>query len=112
VFGLGLVVGIVAWTVFGNGASQQIDPSHVSGTIASPTPSGSVAVTVPEAGVSGSVAVVDRGSVTQVHLTVDRGGTEWVFDVPARAEPGQSVVLRVVKSGETVFERAVHPVEP
>jgi anti-sigma factor RsiW len=112
VFGLGLVVGIVAWTVFENGASKQIDPSRVSGTIASPTPSGVVPVAVPEAGVSGSVAVVDRGSVTQVHLTVDEGGTEWVFDVPARAEPGQSVVLRVVKSGETVFERAVHPVEP
>jgi hypothetical protein len=63
--------------------------------------------------VSGSVAVVDRGPGTQIRLKVDAdGGTEWVFDVPDRAEPSQSVVLRVVKSGETVFEGAVQPVQP
>jgi anti-sigma factor RsiW len=112
VFGLGLVVGIVAWAVFETGASNRIDPSQVSGTIATPSPAGVVPVAVPEAGISGSVAVVDHGSVTQVHLTVDTGGTEWVIDVPARAEPNQSVVLRVVKAGETVFERAVPPVKP
>jgi hypothetical protein len=68
---------------------------------------------VPEAGVAGSVAVVDHGPVTQVRLKVDEsGGTEWVIDVPDRAEPAQSVVIRVVKSGETVFEEAVQPGQP
>jgi hypothetical protein len=70
-------------------------------------------VSVPEVGVSGSVAVLDRGSVTQVRLKVDgAGGVEWVFDVPDRDEPNQSVVLKVVESGETVFEGTVPPVEP
>lgn len=113
VFGVGLVAGVAVWSAFGGGSSKQpIDPSHVSGALTKVPPSGTVPVAVPEAGVSGSVAVVDRGSVTQVRLWVDEGGTEWVFDVPVRAEPNQSVVLRVVKSGETVFERAVRPVEP
>jgi hypothetical protein len=69
-------------------------------------------VAVPEAGVAGSVAVLDRGPVTQVRLKVDAEGTEWVFDVPDRAEPTHSIVLRVVKSGETVFEGTVEPVKP
>jgi hypothetical protein len=69
-------------------------------------------VSVPKAGVSGSVAVLDRGAVTQVRLKVDGGGVEWVFDVPDRDEPNQSVVLKVVESGETVFEGTVPPVEP
>jgi anti-sigma factor RsiW len=110
-FGLGLAAGAVILAVVRPGTP--VDPSQVSGTLATPAASGSMPVAVPEAGVSGSVAVVDRGPVTQVRLKVDAdGGTEWVFDVPDRAEPTQSVVLRVVKSGETVFEGAVHPVEP
>jgi hypothetical protein len=56
--------------------------------------------------------VLDRGPVTQVRLKVDAEGTEWVFDVPDRAEPTHSIVLRVVKSGETVFEGTVEPVKP
>jgi hypothetical protein len=48
-----------------------------------------------------------------VHLKVDgEEGIEWVFDVPNRDEPTRSVVLRVVKSGETVFQGTVPPVEP
>ena len=110
-FGLGLAAGAVILAVVRPG--QPVDPSQVSGTLATPGATGSMPVAVPEAGVSGSVAVVDRGPVTQVRLKVDAdGGIEWVFDVPDRAEPTQSVVLRVVKSGETVFEGAVHPVEP
>lgn len=113
-FGLGLVAGVVILTVAHN--SRGVDPSQVAGTIA--PPSGSpIPVVVPEAGVSGSVTVVDHGHVTQVHLQVDpAGGTEWVIDVPngtnGRAEPSQSVVIRVVKSGETVFEEAVRPAQP
>ncbi len=110
-FGLGLAAGAIILAVVRPG--QPVDPSQVSGTLVTPGASGYMPVAAPEAGVSGSVAVVDRGSVTQVHLKVDAdGGTEWVFDVPDRAEPTQSVVLRVVKSGETVFEGPVHPVEP
>jgi hypothetical protein len=109
-FGVGLVAGAVILAVVQS--EEPVDPSQVSGTIAGPGSVGSMPVAVPEAGVSGSVAVVDRGPVTQVRLKVDEGGTEWVFDVPDRAEPTQSVVLRVVKSGETVFEGAVRPVEP
>lgn len=109
-FGLGLAAGALI-LAFARGEGG-IDPSQVSGTMA--TPAGRpVPVVVPEAGVSGSVAVVDRGASTQIRLIVDeQGGTEWVFEVPERAEPTQSVVLRVVKSGETVFEGAVQPVEP
>ena len=113
-FGLGLAAGVVILTVAHN--SRGVDPSQVAGTIA--TPSGSpIPVVVPEAGISGSAAVVDHGQVTQVHLQVDAaGGTEWVIDVPNRtenrAEPSQSVVIRVVKSGETVFEEAVQPAQP
>jgi hypothetical protein len=110
-FGLGLAAGAVILAV-ARGSAPTVDPSQVSGTIV--TPAGvPMLVEVPEAGVSGSVAVVDRGPTTQVRLLVDKeGGTEWVIDVPNRAEPSQSVVIRVVKSGETVFEEAVHPVEP
>ncbi len=106
-FGLGLAAGAIILAVVRPGP---VDPGLVSGTMATP-PGGSLPVAVPEAGVSGSVVAFDRGPVTQVHLRVD-GGIEWVFDVPDRAEPTQSVVLRVVKSGETVFEGAVRPVEP
>lgn len=110
-FGLGLAAGAIILAVVRPG--QPVDPSQVSGTLATPDASGYMPVAVPGAGVSGSVAVVDRGPVTQVHLKVDAdGGTEWVIDVPDRAEPTQSVVLRVVKSGETVFEGPVHPIEP
>ncbi|HXV12681.1 MAG TPA: hypothetical protein VEC56_00615 [Candidatus Krumholzibacteria bacterium] len=110
-FGLGLAAGAFVLALVRPGTP--VDPSQVSGTLANPGATGSMPVAVPEAGVWGSVAVVDRGPVTQVHLQVDgQGGTEWVFDVPNRAEPSQSVVLRVVKSGETVFEGAVRPVEP
>lgn len=111
IFGLGLAAGAIILAVFRPGLP--VNPSQVSGTLANPGSVGSMPVAVPEAGVSGSVAVVVRGPVTQVHLQVDgQAGTEWVFDVPNRAEPAQSVVLRVVKSGETVFEGAVRPVEP
>lgn len=110
-FGLGLAAGLVILLVLPTGPS--VDPSHVSGTISTPPrTTGSMPVSVPEAGVSGSVAVLDRGSVTQVRLKVDGGGVEWVFDVPDRDEPNQSVVLKVVESGVTVFEGTVLPVEP
>lgn len=110
-FGLGLAAGAVILAMVRTG--QPVDPSHVAGTLALPASTGSMPVAVPEAGLSGSVAVVDRGPGTQIRLKVDADGvTEWVFDVPDRAEPGQSVVLRVVKSGETVFEGAVQPVQP
>ncbi|MCI0452770.1 MAG: hypothetical protein L0Z51_10340 [Candidatus Latescibacteria bacterium] len=110
-FGLGLAAG--AFLLAAVRPGLPVDPSQVSGTLATPPATGTLPVAVPEAGVSGSVAVVDRGPVTQVRLQVDSaGGTEWVFEVRDRAEPAQSVVLRVVKSGETVFEGAVHPVEP
>ncbi len=110
-FGLGLVAGVVILTVIRS--AQPVDPSQVAGTFATPEASGSMPIAIPEAGVLGSVAVVDHGRVTQIRLEVDgEGGTEWVFDVPDRAEPTQSVVLRVVRSGETVFEGAVRPVEP
>lgn len=117
-FGLGLAAGAVVLLVLPSGrpsdVARGVDPSHVSGTISTPSrATGSLPVAVPEVGVSGSVAVLDRGAVTQVRLKVDgEGGAEWVFDVPNRDEPTQSVVLRVVKSGETVFEGAVQPVEP
>lgn len=110
-FGLGLAAGAIILAMVRTG--QPVDPNHVAGTLASPPATGSMPVAVPDAGVSGSVAVIDRGPGTQIRLKVDAdGGTEWVFDVPDRAEPSQSVVLRVVKSGETVFEGAVQPVEP
>jgi len=108
-FGLGLAAGAVILAVV---RPQPVDPSQVSGTLAALSASGSMPVAVPEAGVAGSVAVLDRGPVTQVRLKVDAEGTEWVFDVPDRAEPTHSVVLRVVKSGETVFEGTVEPVKP
>lgn len=115
-FGLGLAAGAVILLVVPSGrpgdVARGVDPSHVSGTISTLSTTGSLPVAVPEAGVSGSVAVLDHGAVTQVRLKVDGGGTEWVFDVPDRDEPTQSVVLRVVKSGETVFEGTVQPVEP
>lgn len=117
-FGLGLAAGAALWVVVQSGRSADgvrgVDPSLVSGTIATPSrATGLLPVAVPEAGVSGSIAVFDRGPGMEVRLKVDGdGGAEWVFDVPDRAEPTQSVVLRVVKSGETVFEGTVQPVEP
>lgn len=116
-FGLGLAAGAVILLVVLSGrpghVTRGVDPSYVSGTISTPsTPTGLLPVAVPEVGVSGSVAVLDRGAVIQVRLKVDGEGTEWVFDVPNRDEPTQSVVLKVVKSGETVFEGAVQPVAP
>jgi anti-sigma factor RsiW len=117
-FGLGLAAGAVILWVVAIGqpgdATRGVNPSHVSGTISTPSSGvGSLPVAIPEVGVSGSVAVLDRGSVTQVHLKVDgEEGIEWVFDVPDRDEPTRSVVLRVVKSGETVFQGTVPPVEP
>jgi len=117
-FGFGLAAGAVVLMVVQSGRPgdvvQGVDPSHVSGTISTPSrAAGTLPVVVPEAGVSGSVAVLRRGAVTQVRLKVDgEGGAEWVFDVPDRDEPTQSVVLRVVKSGETVFVGTVQPVEP
>lgn len=117
-FGLGLAAGaVILWVVAierPGDATRGVNPSHVSGTISSPSSgTGSLPVAIPEAGVSGSVAVTDRGAATQVRLKIDgEGGIEWVFDVPNRDEPTHSVVLRVVKSGETVFQGTVPPVEP
>jgi hypothetical protein len=117
-FGLGLAAGAAILWVVAIGqpgdAARGLNPSHVSGTIATPSSgTGLLPVAIPEVGVSGSVAVNDRGAATQVRLTIDgEEGIEWVFDVPNRDEPTHSVVLRVVKSGETVFQGTVPPVEP
>jgi anti-sigma factor RsiW len=110
-FGLGVAAGAVILLVVqprGNG----VQPGDVSGAMSTPASlAGSLAVAVPAAGVSGSIAVANEGPSTTVRLVLDEG-IEWVFDVPDRAEPAQPVVLRIVKSGETVFEGAVRPDEP
>jgi hypothetical protein len=109
-FGLGLAAGAVVLALVRPGSP--VDPSHVSGTMTPPAVSGVVPVSVPAAGVSGSVAVAERGSVTQVRLLLHgEKVTEWVFDVPTgRDETPQPIVLQVNKAGETVFEGTVQPV--
>jgi hypothetical protein len=116
-FGFGLAAGAIIVLVVLTGrpgdATRGVDPSHISGTIATPSMGTGLPVAVPEAGVSGSVAAFDHGAMTQVRLKIDgEEGIEWVFDVPGRDETTPSVVLRVVKSGETVFEGTVPSVEP
>jgi len=110
-FGFGLAAGAILLAVVRPAPS--VDPSQVSGTMATPSVAhGFLPVSSPGAGINASVAVVEKGPLTQVSLQVEGDDAVWVFDVPQRAEPAQSVVIRVVKSGETVFEGAVQPVEP
>ncbi len=108
-FGLGLAAGAIVLAVI---RPFPVDPGQVSGALTTPHQlEGALPVDVPEAGVNGSVRVVDRGTVTQVRLQVDsQSGTEWVFDIP-RAEPTSTVVLKVIQAGDTVFEGTVEPVE-
>ena len=110
-FGLGLAAGAVVLAVMR--PMPTVDPGQVSGTLSTPQQlHGVLPVAAPQAGVDGSVEVFDRGDVTQIRLKANhQDGTEWVFEIP-RAEPVSPVVLKVIQSGDTVFEGTVQPVEP
>ncbi len=126
----------------------RIDPSSVSGTMATRVPEAAI-VPGPGSGVSGSAEIYTEEGVTVVDVRLEGAGVlEWTLgfdpdlavsqiEAPAgagdfsasagevhvrqagrgtcrivlsgRAEPAETVVLRVVMNGQVVFERAASP---
>jgi len=114
-FGLGLATGVFLFAVVrSDDFLRAVNPDHVSGTIGSPArlaPLATIPVDAPEVGATGSVNLFRTGQGTRADVRLGTGDpVAWTLSYdPASPEP---YVIKIVKDGSVVFERAAQPVVP
>jgi hypothetical protein len=120
-FGLGLATGVflLAAVQFGRSGSWDpahgVDPAALSGTMARPAaaPQAQIALDPATDGVGGLVELYSEQGVTTIRAQIEAPDqVQWSLDFPSgRANPVESVVLKVVRDGAVVVERTASPVQ-